>query len=141
MSEQQPNRSVRGAELQNTSTAAARVDHGIHGHPEQLEKDGESTSSPSQPLASNFSFLPPYTGISWSFPSSVAGKWEKLVSAPGWGPDCTLFSADSSSYPEAQRADICAEAKPCQGGMFWKASAVVCNIFSFLSFFFFFNSL
>lgn len=104
--------------------------------PEQLEQDGEHLLSQSPPCASNFSFLPPYAGVSWSFHSNVAGKWEKSVRSPGWRPDCTLFSADSSPYPEAQRVDICAEIKPCQEGMFCEASELVCNIFSFFFFFY-----
>lgn len=108
--------------------------------PEQLEQDGEHLLSWPPPCASNFSFLLPNAGIRWSFPSNVAEKWQKFLRSPGWRPDSTLFSPDSSSYPEDQRVRICPEAKPCQGGVFWEASAVVCNIFSFYLFFFFFST-
>lgn len=78
--------------------------------PEQLQQDREPRVLPASSLDIRFPLpLPAQAGTGWSFPSSVAGKWEKGVRCPGYRPDCTLFSADSSLYPEAEMVDFCAE--------------------------------
>lgn len=140
VSQQQPNRSVRGAELsrdQTTSTPAARAELDIHG---PARAAGARWWAPALPISSLCIQFPFPTFLHWhqlEFPQKCSWEWEKFVRCPiGWRPDWTLFSADSSSFPEAQRADFCAEAKPCQGGVFWKASAVVCNICSIYLFFY-----
>lgn len=142
-------RVLQGAELSWYQTTSIPVAHTVPGTlgPARAAAAGRGACAlPTSSLDIGLPLLlPPWAGIGWSFPSNVAGKWEKVVGCPGYRPDRTQLSADSSSYPKAQVVDFCltegktgelclAEAKPCQGDTIWKASAVVCNILSFYLF-------